>query len=235
MPSGRLDVELKLSLFGLRRSINTRRFVRYQNAVVVLASALLVIPLTLWLLSPAAIPDLAHGNVAGARALADGWAKGEMIVLVRHVERCDHAKAACLNDREGITDRARAVAVGLGARFEQLGLDNTDLYNSPLVRAAQTAGYMFNKVSAGDDWLINCRHDLLRNALAHKVAGRNLILVTHSECMQALETALHRPTSTFGYGASLFVSTAQPRAPQLLGFIEASDWRSVAFSNLSHD
>ncbi|MOA24074.1 Lipopolysaccharide core heptose(II)-phosphate phosphatase precursor [compost metagenome] len=158
-----------------------------------------------------------------------------MIVLVRHVERCDHAKAACLNDREGITDRARAVAVGLGARFEQLGLDNADLYNSPLVRAAQTAGYMFNKVSAGDDWLINCRHDLLRNALAHKVAGRNLILVTHSECMQALETALQRPTSTFGYGASLFVSTAQPQAPQLLGFIEASDWRSLAFSNLSHD
>lgn len=229
MPSGRLDVELRLSLAGLTRSIDARWFARYRNTLVVLASALLVIPLTLWLLSPAAVPDLAHGNIAGARALADGWAKGEMIVLVRHVERCDHSKAACLNEREGITDRARAVAVGLGARFEQLGLDNVDLYNSPLVRATQTAGYMFNKVSTGDDWLINCRHDLLRNALAHKVAGRNLILVTHSECMQAMETALQRPASAFGYGASLFVSTAQPQAPRLLGFIEASDWHSVAF------
>ncbi|MBT2341390.1 MULTISPECIES: histidine phosphatase family protein [Pseudomonas] len=222
-------MELRLSLFGLTRSIDTRRFVRYQNAMVVLASALLVIPLTLWLLAPAAVPDLAHGNVAGARALADGWARGEMIVLVRHVERCDHAKAACLNDPEGITDRARSVAVGLGARFEQLGLDKADIYNSPLVRTAQTAGFMFNKVSAGDEWLANCRHDLLRNALAHKVAGRNLILVTHSECMQAMETALKQPTSTFGYGASLFVSTAQPQAPRTLGFIEASDWRSVSF------
>jgi phosphohistidine phosphatase SixA len=229
MPSGRLDVELRLSLFGLTRSIDRRRFARYQNTVVVLASALLAVPLVLWLLSPAAVPDLAHGNVAGARALANGWAKGEMIVLVRHVERCDHSKAACLGDREGITDRARAVAVGLGARFEQLGLDHVDLYNSPRVRTAQTAGYMFNKVSAGDDWLFNCRHDLLRNALAHKVAGRNLILVTHSECMQAMETALLRPTSTFGYGASLFVSIAQPQAPRLLGFIEAPDWRSVTF------
>jgi hypothetical protein len=229
MPSGRLDVELRLSFFGLTRSIETSRFARYRNAAVVLASALLVFPLTLWLLSPAALPDLAHGNLAGARSLADGWAKGEMIVLVRHVERCDHAKAACLNDPSGITDRARAVAVGLGARFEQLGLDNADIYNSPTTRTAQTAGYMFNKVSAGDDWLINCRHDLLRNALAHKVAGRNLILVTHSECMQAMETALKRPTSTFGYGASLFVSTAKPQAPRLLGFIEASDWRSVTF------
>jgi hypothetical protein len=228
MPLGRLDVELKLSLFGLTRSIDTRRFARYQNALVVLASALLVIPLTLWLLRPATVPDLDHGNVAGARALADGWAKGDMIVLVRHVERCDHSKAACLNDPSGITDRARAVAVGLGARFEQLGLDNADIYNSPLVRAAQTAGYMFNRVGASDDWLANCRHDLLRNALAHKVPGRNLILVTHSECMQAMETTLQRPTSVFGYGASLFVSTAQP-TPRLLGFIEASDWRSVMF------
>ncbi|MDO7897278.1 histidine phosphatase family protein [Pseudomonas citrulli] len=222
-------MELRLSLFGLTRSIDTRRFARYQNALVVVASALLVIPLSLWLLAPAALPDLAHGNVAGARALADGWAKGEMIVLVRHVERCDHSKAACLSERDGITDRARAVAVDLGARFEHLGLDTADLYNSPLTRTAQTAGYMFNKVSAGDDWLVNCRHDLLRNALAHKVPGRNLILVTHSECMQAMETALKQPTSAFGYGASLFVSTAQPQAPRLLGFIEASDWRSVAF------
>lgn len=222
-------MELRLSLFGLTRAIDRRRFARYQNTVVVLASALLAVPLVLWLLSPAAVPDLAHGNVAGARALADGWAKGEMIVLVRHVERCDHSKAACLGDREGITDRARAVAVGLGARFEHLGLGNVDLYNSPRVRTAQTAGYMFNKVSAGDDWLFDCRHDLLRNALAHKVAGRNLILITHSECMQAMETALQRPTSTFGYGASLFVSTAQPTAPRLLGFIEAPDWRSMTF------
>lgn len=62
MPSGRLDVELRLSLFGVTRSIDTRRFARYQNAMVILASALLVIPLTLWLLSPAAIPDLEIGR-----------------------------------------------------------------------------------------------------------------------------------------------------------------------------
>ena len=229
VPSGRLDVELRLSLFGVTRSIDTSWLVRYRNAAVILASAMLVIPLTLWLLGPAAVPDLAHGNIVGARALADGWAKGEMIVLVRHVERCDHSKAVCLGDPSGITDRARAVAVGLGARYEQFGLENADIYNSPLVRATQTAGYMFNKVSTGDDWLSHCRHDLLRNALVHKVPGRNLILVTHSECMQAMETELRRPVSAFGYGASLFVSVAQPQAPRLLGFIEASDWRSMKF------
>jgi hypothetical protein len=47
--------------------------------------------------------------------------------------------------------------------------------------------------------------------------------------MQAMETELRRPVSAFGYGASLFVSVAQPQAPRLLGFIEASDWRSMKF------
>ncbi|MNP60800.1 hypothetical protein D3C76_1559180 [compost metagenome] len=96
-----------------------------------------------------------------------------------------------------------------------------------MVRTAQTSGYMFNKVDAGDDWLINCKGTMLRDALAHKVAGRNLILVTHSECMAQLQKDLEVPTSTFGYGAALFVTAQALQAPHVLGFIEASDWHSV--------
>jgi phosphohistidine phosphatase SixA len=227
MPARRLDVELRLSLFGIKRSINLSRLARYRNAAAIVVSALLVIPLTVWLLRPAAVPDLAHGNVAGARALATGWAKGDMIVLVRHVERCDHSTAACLSGNDGITERSRSVAVSVGAQFEHLGLGKADIYNSPMMRTAQTAGYMFNKVGVGEDWLISCRGSMLRDALAHKVAGRNLILVTHSECMAQLEKDLKLPTSTLGYGASLFISAETPQIPRMLGFIEASDWRSV--------
>jgi hypothetical protein len=227
MPARRLNVELRLSLFGIKRSIDLSRLARYRNAAVIVASLLLVIPLTVWLLRPAAVPDLAHGNVAGARALAAGWAKGDMIVLVRHVERCDHSTAACLIGNDGITDRSRSVAVGVGAQFEHLGLNKADIYNSPVIRAAQTSSYMFNKVGVGEDWLINCRGSMLRDALAHKVAGRNLILVTHSECMAELEKELKLPTATLGYGASLFISAEKPQEPRMLGSIEASDWHSV--------
>lgn len=220
-------MELRLSLFGIKRSIDLSRLARYRNAMVVVASLLLVIPLTVWLLRPAAVPDLSHGNVAGARALAAGWAKGDMIVLVRHVERCDHSTAPCLIGNDGITDRSRSVAVGVGAQFERLGLNKTDIYNSPIIRAAQTSSYMFNKVGVGEDWLINCRGSMLRDALAHKVAGRNLILVTHSECMAELEKELKLPTATLGYGASLFISAEKPQEPRMLGSIEASDWHSV--------
>jgi phosphohistidine phosphatase SixA len=227
MPARRLDVELRLNLLGIKRSIDLSRYTRYRNAAVVLASALLVIPLTVWLLQPAAVPDLAHGNVTGAKALANGWAKGDMIVLVRHVERCDHSSAACLVGNDGITERSRSVAVEVGKHFEQLGLSKADIYNSPMLRTAQTAAYMFNKVGTGEDWLISCKGTMLRDALAHKVAGRNLILVTHSECMEQLEKDLKLSGSTPGYGASLFVSAETPQTPRMLGFIDASDWPSV--------
>ena len=220
-------MELRLSLFGFKRSIDLSRWSHYRNAAVVLASVLLVIPLTVWLLRPAAVPDLAHGNVAGAQALLSGWAKGEMIVLVRHVERCDHSSSACLTGNDGITDRSRSVAVSVGAQFEQLGLERADIYNSPMIRTAQTASFMFNKVGFDQDWLIECRGTMLRDALAHKVAGRNLILVTHSECMAQMEKDLKLPTAALGYGASLFISAATPQTPKMLGFIEASDWHTV--------
>ena len=184
-------MELRLSLFGVKRSISLSKLARYRNTWVVLGASLLVIPLTLWLLAPAAVPDLAHGNVSGAKALAAGWAKGEMIVLVRHVERCDHSPAPCLSGDDGITDRSRSVAVGVGAQFEHLGLNNADIYNSPMLRTVQTAGYMFNRAATGEDWLISCKGHILQEALAHKLAGRNLILVTHSECMAELEKDLH--------------------------------------------
>jgi hypothetical protein len=37
-------MELRLTLFGVKRSIDLSRFARYRNAIVVLASALLVVP-----------------------------------------------------------------------------------------------------------------------------------------------------------------------------------------------
>ncbi|MFY0732382.1 histidine phosphatase family protein [Pseudomonas sp. NFX15] len=220
-------MELRLSLFGKQRSIDLNRFARYRKAAVVVAAALLVIPLTVFLLRPAGVPDLAHGNVAGVQALMSGWAKGDMIVLVRHVERCDHTSAPCLAGNDGITERSRGVALSVGAHFQRLGLDKADIYNSPILRTAQTANFMFNKVGTGEDWLISCKGTMLRDALAHKVAGRNLILVTHSECMDQLEKDLKLSPSTLGYGASLFISAETPQTPRMLGFIDAADWSSV--------
>jgi hypothetical protein len=45
--------------------------------------------------------------------------------------------------------------------------------------------------------------------------------------MAQIEKDLKVPTSDMGYGSSLFVSAASPAAPKMLGFVEASDWRTV--------
>ncbi|PYY90407.1 histidine phosphatase family protein [Pseudomonas sp. TKO26] len=218
----------RLALPPVKRSFTVSGLTRYKNRLVLLLAILLLFALCLFWWRPAAVPDLAHDNVAGVRAMTSSWAKGDTIVLVRHVERCARPSAPGRGPADGITDRAREVAVAIGARFEHLGLERTDIYNSPMTRTAQTAGYMFSKVSSGDGWLYNCKGNLLRDVLAHKVPGRNLVLVTHSECMDELETELNLATPTLGYGASLFITTDTLNgAPKMLGMIEASDWRSV--------
>jgi phosphohistidine phosphatase SixA len=223
-----LIVELRLDLISVKRSLGLIGGANYRKVAAILLSTLFVIALTVFLLKPAAVPDLAHGNVSGLAQLREGWAKGEIIVLVRHVERCDHSRVACLDSADGITERSRSVAMAIGAQFQRLGLDKADIYNSPLTRAVQSSSYMFSKVSAGQEWLINCKGRMLTDVLSHKVAGRNLILVTHSECMAELAKEMKFSTSTLGYGGSLFVSTAGTAGkPGMLGFIEAPDWHSV--------
>jgi hypothetical protein len=63
---------------------------------------------------------------------------------------------------------------------------------------------------------------------AHKVAHRNLVLVTHSECIRDFESQMgfkHAPTSE--YTSSLFVSIDAAGLPQVVGIMNAQDWQSV--------
>ena len=207
-----------------------RVFARYRNAWVVLAASVLTIMLTVQLLAPAAAPNLAQTrHLDRVQALTLSWAQGDVIALVRHVERCDRSIAPCLGPVDGVTVRATDTARQLGADFQKMGLQNVDIYSSPLTRTRQTAGFMFERPVQAQDWLFNCRSTLLRDALKHKVAGRNLVLVTHSECMDQLEQSLHVATdTTFGYGASLFIEVRAANAPpKMLGYIETGDWERI--------
>lgn len=47
--------------------------------------------------------------------------------------------------------------------------------------------FAFDKASTSQDWLYNCRQTILADVLKPKVDQRNLILVTHSECIDQLE------------------------------------------------
>ena len=227
---GAFYVILSLRLAGAKRAMLRKALARYRNTLVVLGVSVLTIFITVQLLSPSPAPNLAKlSNASNVLSLNQSWANGDVIALVRHVERCDRTNAACLGPQDGVTVEGEAVAQGLGDAFRQLGLKDVDIYSSDLTRTRQTAEAMFSHRVEAHDWIFNCRGTMLRDALKHKVPGRNLVLVTHSECMDDLEAGMHVPTDTpFGYGASLFIKADGTHAqPQMLGYIETKDWASI--------
>jgi phosphohistidine phosphatase SixA len=180
-------------------------------------------------LRPAAIPDLAEANHARKANFFSLWDRGDVVVLMRHAERCDHSSNPCLDQSDGITVKGRQMAQQVGLAFKSLGLNQLDVYNSPLRRTEQTSAYAFNRTSTAEDWLVNCRKTMLADVLKHKLDHRNMVLVTHSECVAALEQSLNTPVpSSIAYGSSLVVSIdPDTHATRVLGFVDAQDWGKV--------
>ncbi|MCP8472870.1 histidine phosphatase family protein [Pseudomonas sp. ZM24] len=208
-----------------------------QKARRVLASRWLLLPLAVlalglisgfWLIRPPAAGNIAH-DYASLEALREHWRQGDLIILVRHAERCDRSSAPCLSAPDGITVRAQVAAHELGERFRVLGVADADIYSSPQVRAEQTAASMFGQQPAQQNWLYDCRGSMLRQAQQHKVAHRNLILVTHSECIEDLEATVSiAEPATPDYASSLFLINDGQGAPKLLGYLDADQWAAVA-------
>ena len=223
-------VILNFQLAGTLRAKLRSGLIRHRNTLVVVAASVLTVMLTLHLLAPVAVPNLAQPvNATRALDLAQSWAKGDVIALVRHAERCDRSSKPCLGPLDGITERAVRTAQVVGADFKQLGLNKVDIYSSQMTRTRQTANAMFTRPVAAQDWLFDCRGSILHDALKHKVAGRNLVLITHSECMDALVSDLHAATNTsFGYATALFINADGAQGgPQMLGYIEPEHWSKV--------
>ncbi|MGV8920277.1 MAG: histidine phosphatase family protein [Pseudomonas sp.] len=180
----------------------------------------------------AKLPNLSKADATTIATFEANWAKGDMIVLVRHAERCDHSSAACLGPADGITVRGKAMAQQVGLQFQKLGMERADIYSSPLTRAAQTSGFMFNYASEDQGWLFDCRKTMLTDVLRHKVKNRNLVLVTHSECFSALEKQMDLPESkTLDFASSLFLSVGEDgQTPRVTGFIDANQWSKVLYN-----
>ena len=193
--------------------------------VVLACSAVLVMGLVWW---PKPLTDLGqHENMITA-GVYNHWQAGDVVALVRHAERCDRSSHTCLGSMDGITQAGSETAVIVGKAFSKLGMSNTDVMSSPLHRTAQTSFAMFGKASPDEAWLSSCEHEMLDSVLSHKMAHRNMVLVTHSGCMSALEKELgfaHAKTSE--YSSTLLVSIGADRQPKVLGFINYQDWASA--------
>lgn len=181
--------------------------------------------LALTMLQPPELADLSEENRYQLPNLKAQWARGDLVVLVRHLERCDKEDFPCWEGSDGVTSRSVAVGRELGEDFFQLGLSKSDIYNSPLSRTAQTEQIVFKDVGKDQEWLYRCRETMLADALKSKMPGRNLVLVTHSSCIAKFEQALGYDSETPDYGTSLFFSaTEAPGSLAALGFLDAEDW-----------
>ena len=175
------------------------------------------------------IPNLGNPQHLQRSGLNADWAKGSVIVVLRHAERCDRSEGACLGDPAGITVAGNQVAANVGRGLQHLGLEAADVWASPQVRTRQTAQAMFGKPVATQDWLDQCDGHFAENAFAHKRSGHNLVLVSHSSCMEQLEQALEVPAyaTSNHYASALFISQGSDGKARLLGQLDASEWRKT--------
>ncbi|MBB4867509.1 phosphohistidine phosphatase SixA [Pseudomonas nitritireducens] len=191
-------------------------------AAALLACTTLALVAWRWLPSPL-------DEVPSSSLFAQNWARGGVVLLVRHMERCDRSSAECLGAADGITARAAVLAKGMGESIARLGLSATDIYSSPANRTAQTADLMFDQPIARQDWLLTCKDgDLATQIREHKAAHRNLVLVTHSECFDLLRENLKvGETDTPEYGSALVLFDESQPPLRIAGEVETDEWRNL--------
>ncbi|WP_411740770.1 histidine phosphatase family protein [Pseudomonas sp. A-RE-19] len=200
------------------------RLIKLVSVAATLVIATLVMGFVLWPRSPV---NLGTAGPEVTNSLIDRWQAGEVVVLVRHTERCDQSSNPCLGPPDGITRVGSDAATAVGQGFMHLGMAQTDVLSSPATRTVQTSHYMFGQDAVTQEWLAICGETMRNDVVKNKHAHRNLVLVTHSGCISDFEAQTgfeHAKTSE--YGSALFVAIADGQ-PQVLGIVNATDWHSL--------
>jgi uncharacterized membrane protein YdjX (TVP38/TMEM64 family)/phosphohistidine phosphatase SixA len=162
----------------------------------------------------------------GRALLQSAWAKGEIVVLVRHSERCDRTTAACDDTPDGITVRGRNLATEVGQEFSQLDGGQADILTSPTTRTKQTATAMFGTSVPTREWLANCKTISLDDISRNKADGRNLVLVTHNRCIRKIgqEAGIAAATDP-PYNSLLFIAVGKNGVkPTAAGLVTAESF-----------
>jgi phosphohistidine phosphatase SixA len=207
---------------GLRDAARLKKFGLSALIAIIVALALGFI----WW--PKTLTNLAKGDNMTTAGFYASWEAGNVVMLIRHAERCDRSSHPCLGPVDGITKVGSDTGVEMGKALRTLGLSKTDIFTSPLNRTAQTTFAMLGKAGVDQDWLGTCEQSMPTNLVAHKVAHRNLVLVTHTGCITKVERQLG-----FGhvknpeYTSALMISIGPDQQPKALGYINVEDWQAT--------
>lgn len=163
------------------------------------------------------------------------WQRGELIALVRHTEKCIPREGNCPPGDTGLTEAGKSQARDIRRGFEQLGTANSVILTSPTRRTRQTARIAFGTGIPVQPWLrINCRDELGNKLVTAKPAGKNLVAVTHAQCMNSFLDHLERRELGFSarenihYGLTAFMRI-DPRdgQPEFIGCVWPPDWERL--------
>lgn len=169
--------------------------------------------------------DLGSGHNAVSQGLLGHWQAGDVIMLVRHAERCDRSSNPCLGPADGITRLGSDTATAVGQALNTLGMGHADVLTSPTTRTVQTAQYMVGQGVAAPQWLANCDVSMLQNVIAHKVPDRNLVAVTHSGCIGQVEKQLGYPHAAGAeYSSALALTLDEHGKAVILGVVNVDTW-----------
>lgn len=196
------------------------------SSILVLLVVGLVAGAAIW---PSTPPDLSTADQKDVARFHAQWASGNIVMLIRHAERCDRSSNACMGPDDGITQAGHDQATQIGSALLAMGISNTDVFASPKTRTVQTAQAIFNVTGREQPWLSDCENDMRKDIKAHKVSQRNLVLVTQSSCISQFDAVMGFPHAKAAEYASAVVTvlTASGKL-RMLGVVNPQDWKTVA-------
>ncbi|OLY74247.1 histidine phosphatase family protein [Pseudomonas sp. ATCC PTA-122608] len=184
--------------------------------------------LTAFIWWPRSPLDLGVGHRLLTSGVLEAWRNGDLVILVRHEERCDRSNNPCLGPADGLTTLGTLSASAVGKAFQTLGMENTDVLSSPTTRTAQTSLFMFGKTELSPGPLAICGPAIGEELRPHKQPDRNLLLVTHSACISDFEEALGFEHAVHAeYGSALFVKLLPNGKFKALGIMNSKDWAAA--------
>lgn len=183
-----------------------------------------------WYLTAPNVPDLGVGSNLATSGLHEQWLQGNVVVMVRHAERCDRSANPCLGDPQGITVNGRDQALAAGAGLHNLGLGNATLMSGLTLRTQQTAQLLAGGAVASDAWADQCDGGFRDLVLGHKTRGKNLVVVTHSGCVDQFERTLRVAADNrkSEYAQAFFIQADGTHAPKILGALTAQEWKNLS-------
>lgn len=210
----------------VRKSPPVRHRARWL-ALLVLASVAIVCA---WLASATRVVELGGDPRLFHAQVAAHWQRGDVLLLIRHAERCDRSEHRCAGDPTGITVQGSAAAGWVAEGLGKLGLSRAQLVSSEAVRTRQTAEVLAGHSVPTADWASNCDSDFSRAAMAHKRPGENLVVVTHSGCIDHFErtAGIAAGERSSDYTEALFVAVDGVHPARILGSVGAAQWQGLA-------